>query len=212
MSHAANPGAAPTPLAPNHHAGQGSFSGALGYLLGLTMAVGRGADARLLCEVAGVVPCDRVLDIGCGPGTAAREAARRGARVVGLDPAAPMRRLARWLTPAGLAIDWVDGEAEGLPLPDAWASVLWSVASVHHWPDLDGGLREARRVLAPGGRLVIAEKRVEEGARGLASHGWTEAQARTFAVLCEEAGFEEVRVLERSAGRRRLVLVTARRP
>jgi SAM-dependent methyltransferase len=65
---------------------------------------------------------------------------------------------------------------------------------VHHWHDLEAGLAEVRRVLAPGGRFVALERRTEVGADGLASHGWTDAQAAAFAEACRAAGFVDVRL------------------
>jgi ubiquinone/menaquinone biosynthesis C-methylase UbiE len=105
-----------------------------------------------------------------------------------------MLDLARRLTRGALAVDWTEGVAESLPLPDASATVLWSLATVHHWPDLEGGLAEARRVLAPGGRFLVIERQARPGAKGLASHGWTGAQAEAFAAACRTAGFTEVTV------------------
>ena len=103
------------------------------------------------------------------------------------------------------------GFAEAIPLADGAATVVWSVLSVHHWPDLEGGLREALRVLAPGGRFVVLEKKVKEGATGLASHGWTPAQAELFVTMLAEHGFVGAQVSERPSGWGRALVVTARR-
>ncbi|MGH3988763.1 MAG: class I SAM-dependent methyltransferase, partial [Pseudonocardiaceae bacterium] len=127
----------------NHHADHPGFAGVTGLLAGLTMILGRGAVARLTADLAAVSDADRVVDVGCGPGAAVREAARRGARVTGVDPAPVMLRLARTLTRNRPAITWADGTAEDLPLPDGSATVLWSVATVHHWTDVTAGLAEA---------------------------------------------------------------------
>lgn len=198
-------------LPPNHHAGQGSFAGLPGLLLGLMMAfVGR-ANATVVADAAAVGPGDHVADLGCGPGNAAREAARRGAEVVGIDPSPMMRRVAGWLTPALARVVFQHGFAEAIPLADGAATVLWSVLSVHHWPDLPGGLREAARVLARGGRFVVVEKKVKEGATGLASHGWTPAQAELFATMLAEHGFVEAQISERPSGWGYALVVAARR-
>jgi SAM-dependent methyltransferase len=141
---------------PNHHADYPGFSGAFGFLAGLTMVLGRGGVARLAADTARVTASDRVVDVGCGPGAAAREAARRGAEVWGVDPAAPMLRIARAITAKDLRITWSEGVAEALPVPDGAATALWSISTVHHWPDLPGGLAEAFRVLVPGGRRFPA--------------------------------------------------------
>lgn len=202
-----------TDLPPNHHADYRQFSGAFGYLAGLTMIVGRGRDARLVADIAKPTAADHVLDIGCGPGTAARLAARGGARVTGVDPAEPMLRLARLLTrfrrPAG-RIEWLCAGAEDLTLPDDSATVCWSLASVHHWPDLRRGLSEAKRVLSAGGTFIALEKRSPPGATGYASHGWTPDQADSFAVMLTDHGFESAEVSNHDLGRRPVVTVTGR--
>ena len=154
-----------------------------------------------------------VLDIGCGPGTAALLAARHGIRVTGVDPAEPMLRLARLLTrlarPVG-EIDWLRAGAEDLTVPDDSVTVCWSVASVHHWPDLSGGLSEVRRVLGSGGTFVALEKRTQPGATGNASHGWTPDQANAFATMLTDDGFRSAEVSNHDRGRRRVVAVTGR--
>ncbi len=203
-----------TELAPNHHADYRQFSGVFGYVAGLTMIIGRGADARLVTRIADLDEGDHVLDIGCGPGTAVRLAARDGVRLTGVDPAEPMLRLARLLTrlrrPDG-RVEWVCAGAEDLKLPDESVTVCWSLASVHHWPDLDGGLSEVHRVLTPGGKFVALEKRTVPGAKGNASHGWTGQQADAFGAMLTDHGFEEVEVANHDLARRRVVVVTGRR-
>ncbi len=196
----------------NHHADHPGFAGVTGLLVGLIMSLAGGAVARLAADLVSVVDADRVVDVGCGPGTAVREAARRGARVIGVDPAPVMLRLARTLTPNRPAITWAEGAAEDLRQPDASATVVWSLATVHHWRDVTAGLAEIKRVLAPGGRFLAIERRVCSGATGLASHGWTAQQAESFAAQCLAAGFTDVRVENHTPGRRALAVVRAVRP
>jgi ubiquinone/menaquinone biosynthesis C-methylase UbiE len=183
----------------------------LGLLGGLTMAFGRGRSVRLVADLAEVGPGDRVLDVGCGPGLFLREAAERGATAVGVDPSSQMRRLALRRTPARLrdAVTVLDGTAERLPLEDATVTVAWAVASFHHWDDADAGLAELRRVLVPGGRLLIAERLVRP--RGWFQHhalGWEQAQR--LAAQARQAGFAEAAAARRRLGRRQLALVRAR--
>jgi ubiquinone/menaquinone biosynthesis C-methylase UbiE len=180
-------------MVPNHHAHHPGFSGPSGLLMALLFTFGRGDDAKLALRLAEVGPGDRVVDVGCGPGSAVRAAARRGASVTGVDPATVMLRIGRWLTPSRQAT-YVRGTAESLPLPDGDATALWSIATVHHWQDIAAGLAEARRVLAPAGRFVAIERRTHAGATGVASHGWTDEQADAFADACRTAGFDDVRV------------------
>jgi ubiquinone/menaquinone biosynthesis C-methylase UbiE len=190
----------PTP-AVNHHADHPGFGGVIGLVAALGMLVMGRDYARLAADLASVSDADRVVDIGCGPGGAARAAAQRGATVVGIDPSPMMLRLAGAVTRGQRNITWSQGTAEALPLPDGWATVAWSLRTVHHWKDVTAGLAELRRVLAPTGRLLVMERRVQPAATGLASHGWTEQQVESFQVQCRATGFEAVRVHEHPAGR-----------
>jgi len=177
------------------------------------MALGGQSNARLAERLSELAAGDAVADVGCGPGTAARRAAKLGAWVVGIDPAPVMLRLARFLTwRSAHAVRYAEGSAEALPLPDSSVSVAWSIASVHHWADLDAGLREARRILKPGGRLVAIERLTRPGATGLASHGWTPEQASAFAERCLAHGFSGARVNRQGGGRRTKVSVRAIAP
>jgi ubiquinone/menaquinone biosynthesis C-methylase UbiE len=199
-------------LVPNHHADYPGFAGITGLLAAATMALGRESDARVVEQLSGLQPGDTIVDVGCGPGTAVRRAARLGGSVIGVDPAPVMLRVARILTRPSETVSYVTGRAESLPLPDASASVLWTIASVHHWADLDAGLDEAKRVLNPEGRLVAIERRTSAGARGHASHGWTDEQATAFAGLCHEHGFIQAEVGRHQNGGRTTLSVTARNP
>ncbi|MEX2372830.1 MAG: class I SAM-dependent methyltransferase, partial [Dehalococcoidia bacterium] len=111
---------------------------------------------------------DTVVDAGTGTGDLALACLEAGAaRVVGLDVAGPMVQRARskarehgvhGRTGFGL------GDATRLPLPDASVDAWCSAFVVRNIPDLDAALREAHRVLRPGGRLAILEiPRMEGG-------------------------------------------------
>ena len=175
----------------------------------VSMTAGRGPLVRAAAAAAELTPADQVVDIGCGPGAAVRYAARRTAAATGIDPDPAMLRLARWST--GLRpppnVSWLEGRAEKLPLPDGQATVTWAISSAHHWEDRDAGIGEARRVLAPGGRLVIAERLAEPAARGHAAHGLTCGQADDLAVQLAAAGFRQVRSYTVKAGHRTLVII-----
>jgi len=200
------------PSVPNHHAHYPGFAGPVGFIAAVSMVPGGAGTARLAERVSELTASDTVADIGCGPGTAVRYAARLGASAIGIDPAPVMLRLAQLLTRRSAhAVRYVEGSAEALPLPDSSVSVVWSIASVHHWADLDAGLREARRVLKPGGRLVAIERLSRPGATGLASHGWTPEQASAFADRCHAHGFTDARV-DQHGGRRTKVSVKAIAP
>jgi ubiquinone/menaquinone biosynthesis C-methylase UbiE len=197
--------------APNHHAHHHPFTGFRGLVGALAMAGGRSRDGELALELTGAVAGDRVVDIGAGPGGAARVAAAHGATVTAVDPARVMRRVGRLLTRSS-RVRYVDGTAEALPLPDASADVVWSIATVHHWQDIDTGLAECARVLRAGGRFAFVERQVGPDAHGLASHGWTRDQADALAERCVAAGFVDVAVVEGESQRGPVWAVTGAGP
>jgi ubiquinone/menaquinone biosynthesis C-methylase UbiE len=172
---------------------------------------GRDHAAQLAIELSGLGSGDRLVDVGCGPGVAVRRATKLGAEAIGVDPAPVMLRVARLRWRGDAHADWRIGTAETLPVEDGWAQVVWSLATVHHWSDVDAGLDEAHRVLAPGGRLVVLERRIHDtNASGTASHGWTLEQSRSFAEHCRRHGFTDVDA-DVHAGRRTMLSVVARR-
>jgi ubiquinone/menaquinone biosynthesis C-methylase UbiE len=96
-----------------------------------------------------------LLDLGAGTGRfAAILTGWFGMRVVAVEPSAGMREQARR---AGRTADlaMVGGEAGRLPLGDGCCGAAWLSAVVHHLADLPGAAAELRRVLAPGGRVLI---------------------------------------------------------
>jgi ubiquinone/menaquinone biosynthesis C-methylase UbiE len=187
---------------PSHHAGHPGFARATGLLAALSMAFGRKGDARLAVRLSGLHSGDTVVDIGCGPGVAVRYAQRQGATVIGIDPAPVMLRVARLRTLHPGRVRYVEGVAEAIPLQDRSASIVWSIATVHHWGDIDAGLREAHRVLVPGGRFVAIERRTKPGASGHASHGWSDDQATVFMDRCRQHGFGDIHLDRTTTGRR----------
>jgi ubiquinone/menaquinone biosynthesis C-methylase UbiE len=192
------------------------FEGVSGLAISVVMLAGRGAISRLVADLAAVAPGDRVVDVGCGPGGAAREAARRGAAVTAVDPSPLMLRLGRYLSRlpgrgTGRDIEFRTGTAEALPVPDQAVTVAWAISSAHHWADVPAGLRELHRVLEPGGKLIIAENLTRPGAQGRAAHGRTEAQAAETVATAQAAGFTGVTNDTRRAGRRTMAIVQGHR-
>lgn len=187
------------------------MSRAVQVLSAVSMIFCRGDAARTVAQAAGLTADDRVVDVGCGPGAAVREAVRHGAAATGVDPSPESLAVARWMSARGHAdkATWLEGRAEDLPLPDGCATVVWAVSSAHHWADRSAGFAEARRVLRPGGRLLIAERLVKPGARGLAAHGFTRTQADQAVAEMATAGFTGVHSEISRAGRRVLIIIAA---
>lgn len=112
--------------------------------------------APRVASAAQLRPGQRVLDVACGTGVLAREAASRvGATgtAVGLDPNPGMLAVARRLAPG---VEWRDGTAEALPCPDRFFDAVVSQFGLMFFADRRQALREMLRVAAPGGRLVVA--------------------------------------------------------
>jgi SAM-dependent methyltransferase len=98
-------------------------------------------------------PGKLTVDVGCGEGRVARDLLERGHRVVAFDGSPALVAAARNFTPS-VAAEVADVTA--LPLPDACADLVVAFMVLHDVEDVDGAVREAARVLEPGGRLCLA--------------------------------------------------------
>jgi SAM-dependent methyltransferase len=110
---------------------------------------------------------EHVVDVGCGAGTDSLIAAQMvgvSGRVVGVDMTAAMLQKARaGASEAGLSnVEFREGFAEALPVPDAWADVVISNGVLNLMPNKLAALTEMTRVLKPNGRLQIGDIMVQK--------------------------------------------------
>jgi ubiquinone/menaquinone biosynthesis C-methylase UbiE len=160
---------------------------------------------------------DRFLDVGCGTGRAVRKAAAIAAHAVGVDLAARMIERARQLTELPNA-DFVVGDSESLPfVAGAFTAVLCS-SSFHHYPDPGRAINEMARVLAPSGRLAIADPngdlltvRIADRILRRLDCGHVHIhRSAELAELAQDAGFVGVKTTQLEA--RGFLLLRAHRP
>lgn len=152
---------------------------------------------------------ESILDVGCGTGGVtipAKLQVGRTGRAAGIDPAPEMVAIARRkASRVGLQIDFRVGVVESLPFSDETFDAVTSSLMMHHLPEhvQVKGLAEIRRVLKPGGRLLIADMmRPSPSFLGHLSslvlhHGHSmQFGIEDLSALLKEAGFEKVKQLD----------------
>jgi ubiquinone/menaquinone biosynthesis C-methylase UbiE len=152
-----------------------------------------------LVALSGARLGDRVLDVGCGTGYLSRRAAHAvgpTGRVVGVDPSEPVIAYARSVSPAHCDFHVAGGEA--VPEPGGSFDVVVSSLAIHHIPPpvRPTVMREMRRVLRPGGRLLVADFRpprnrvVRQVVGLLGGHAMQHNPVEELTGLVADAGFE----------------------
>lgn len=161
---------------------------------------------------------DRFLDVGCASGAAVRAAAARVRRAVGVDLAPAMIERAQALAEGLAGVEFLVGDAEALPFPARSFDALLCSSSFHHYPDPARALAELARVLAPSGRLALADPsadlllvRVADGVLRRFDRSHVRLyRSGELVDLVTAAGFSSVGC--RMLDSRGYVLISARRP
>jgi ubiquinone/menaquinone biosynthesis C-methylase UbiE len=173
--------------------------GAAGYdFLARILTFGReGRFREFMLRPAALQPGEAVLDVACGTGTLAIAAKRQvGAEgtVTGIDASAEMIERARVkVERAGLNVTFVIGTAQQLPLGDGQFDIVMGTLMLHHLPKpvRSAFAREARRVLKPGGRLLLIDfGKPPRQFRLLRLHRHGHADMDAIGALLAESGFE----------------------
>ncbi len=155
-----------------------------------------------LLDLVAPRPGEAVLDVGCGTGSLAIAAKRDvgpTGTVHGVDASPQMlARAAKKARRAGLGVEFTSAPAQALPFPDARFDVVLSTIMLHHLPRPGRAacLREIRRVLKPGGRVLVVEfTAAVDGKPGRRSHFHRHGHVKLADIIAlfEEAGLDVVR-------------------
>jgi ubiquinone/menaquinone biosynthesis C-methylase UbiE len=186
-------------------AGRAALTPLYDRVMALTMREPRWRPQLATAVLEGLDDGDVVVDVGCGTATLAIDlAARRsGVRVIGVDGDPQILRLAR-AKPGAERVELREGDATALPLEDDSAAAVVCALLLHHLlpASKSAALREARRVLRPGGILHIADwgRPADAFAAGGFSvlqlfdgrEGTRDHRAGRLPAIIEAAGFERV--------------------
>lgn len=168
------------------------------------LMLGRARQLRAMTvDLAKIQPGETILDVGCGTGDltlAAKTRAGQVGSVAGVDAAPEMIAFARRKAAhAQIEVDFRVSAVEALPFPDASFDVVLSSLMMHHLPLAvkQQGLLEIRRVLKPGGRLVIIDMQRPTTIVGRAiivvsGHAALREGVQDLPPLLHEAGFARV--------------------
>ena len=128
-------------------------------------------------------PGQEIVDLGTGTGSLARGFARRGCRVIGIDPDSRLLAQARELDgEAGVEVDYRIGRAEETALAAESIDVV-AAGQCWHWFDRAAAAREASRILRPDGRILIAHSnRCSKSDSLQTSWGCTIASSRSWPI------------------------------
>lgn len=157
-----------------------------------------GARTELHLLAALASPTWTVGDLGCGTGSLSATLAPHVARVIAVDASAAMLEAARVRTASLPNVDVRDGTLEALPIADATLDLAICALVLHHVAEPLGVLRDARRVLREGGRLLVLDMRAHarEEYRHQMGHVWLGFDSAALQQWCTQAGFTDVRQVD----------------
>lgn len=179
--------------------------GPLGWLVVRAMILVNWRMNRWSVALLNIQPAEHVLEVGFGPGLSIRRAAEAAARVAGIDHSPAMLAEATRRNRAAIQAGRVDlrlGDVSALPFANDQFDKAFGVNVIYFWPDPVVALREIRRVLKPGGTLVLTVQIKHQLAKNpLTRPGIFKLyDDEELAALFTEAGFHAVRIEHGSVG------------
>lgn len=145
----------------------------------------------------GLLPGDWVVgDLGCGTGTLMAELAPHVGSVIGVDGSDEMLGAARARLAGVANAELREGALEALPVADGALDAAVMMLVLHHLPSPSAALAEARRVLRPGGRLLVVDMAAHEHEeyRQQMGHVWLGFADEHMRRILEHAGFGSIRI------------------
>lgn len=140
-----------------------------------------------------------VADLGCGTGNAAELLAPLVQKVVAVDQSPVMLAAARKrMDAAGISnVDFVEGRMEKLPLANASVDAAVCLLVLHHVESPPGALREMRRVVKPGGVVLVVDMIEHDRAsyKHAMGHRWLGFSLKGIEVMLEEARLSDARIM-----------------
>lgn len=168
-------------------------------------------------ELLELQPTDRVLEVGFGHGATVAQIATvvAGGFAAGVDPSEEMCRAASRRNRGGIdrkRVDLRQGRAEELPYADRSFDKVLSVHTLYFWPDLLRPLAEMRRVLRPGGRLVIGYRTDAAAPRSFPASVYHFRDEVEVVDALRATGFSDARTYRREDGGSVMSFTVALRP
>jgi SAM-dependent methyltransferase len=180
-------------------------TGAFGKLFARGMNVAHWPAIQWGLEHVDIERADVILDVGCGGGKTIRHMAglAQDGKVYGIDyseaSVAAATRFNRRLIAAG-RVDIRHGSVASLPFPDAMFDVVTAAETSYFWPDLVENLREIRRVLKPGGRLLLINEAYQDASLKNMNMQWAKVGGFTiyspdeYGAFFTQAGFAGIQI------------------